>query len=102
MRASHHGHVPGGVKRVKSAAEVHAREQRYIGWWFKMRLPVTAITWGIIGLPILAWRAHSRGPWWLWALAGLMPLLVIYGVWDLKRLGPRPKRGQQYGSAERW
>ncbi len=93
--------MPGGVKRVRSAAEVHAAEQRYIDWWFKIRLPIAAITWSIIGLPILAWHAYSHGYWWLWFLTGLMPLLALYGIWDLKRLGPRPQRRAQHEPAKR-
>jgi hypothetical protein len=60
-------------------------------WWNRTRPPVTAIVVGTVMTPLLAWIAFDTGPVWLVLLAALCPLLVVYGIWALRRLGTPPK-----------
>ncbi len=76
---------------MPSAREVRAAEEQETDWWFKIQLPSSAIGMAVLGLPYFAWLAYTEGPWWYWLIAAAMPLLGAYGLWDLKRLGPRPR-----------
>ncbi len=84
--------MPGGVRRVPSARDVRAAEKEEKTWAYKAQLPMAAISMAIVMPALLAWLAYTDGPWWYWLLAAAMPLLGVYGVWELKRLGPRRKR----------
>ncbi len=79
--------VPG-VRRVHGAGEVQEAEQREISWWFKIKVAGSAIATAVLLLPVAAWGLMDGGPSWLWLVAAAAPLLALYGIWDLKRLGP--------------
>ncbi len=87
--------VPG-VRRVHGAREVQEAEQREISWWFKIKMAGYAIATAVLLLPVAALGLMDGGPSWLWLIAAAAPLLALYGIWDLKRLGPRPSKRTAY------
>ena len=79
---------------MPSAADVRGSDRRYVEWWGKFEVAISAIGVGAVGAPLLVWLALDTGAAWLLLLAGLCPLIIAYGVWERRRLSSAPdKRG---------
>lgn len=86
----------GGLKRVRSAREVRAAEEAEITWWFRIRWSLSLICLGLAAAPILAWQAIADARPSLWVLVAASAAVGSYGVWGLKRVGPRPDKRRAY------
>jgi len=86
----------GAVRRVRSPAEIKATERAHINWWNMVELPVAAILLGVVVTLLFGWLAVDKGDPWLFVLAALSPLVAVWGLWYLRRLGPAPKKRDGY------
>ena len=81
---------------MPSAKEVRGSDRRYVEWWFRARAGGSAIAVGALGAPLLLWIGIDEAAPWLFLLAALCLLLVVYGAWSIRHLGPVPDKRAGY------
>ena len=62
----------------------------------KIQVAASAIAVAVVLLPTAAWLVADGGPPWLWLAVAAAPLLGFYGIWESKRLSPRPDERTKY------